>query len=197
MGVVVVEEAVDGGLEVGDGSEDATLEAALGQDGEKALDGVEPGGRGRGEVECPAEMARQPSPHDGMLVDGVVVEDRVDCLAGGDLAFDGVEKANELLMPVALHVAPDDGSVEHVHGGEQRGRAVPLVVVGHGSGAALLQRQAGLGAVERLDLALLVDGKHDGVRRRIDIEPDDVPQLVDEFGVLGQLELPDAMRLSP
>ena len=52
-------------------------------------------------------------------------------------------------------------------------------------------------AVERLDLALLVDGKHDGVRRGIDIEPDDVAQLVDEGGVVGQLELPDPMRWSP
>jgi hypothetical protein len=32
------------------------------------------------------------------------------------------------------------------------------------SGAALLQRQAGLGSVGRLDLALFVDGKHNGVR---------------------------------
>jgi len=36
LGVVIVEEAVDGGLEVGDGSEDAACEAALGQDGEEA-----------------------------------------------------------------------------------------------------------------------------------------------------------------
>ena len=35
MRVVVVEEAVDGGLEVGDGSKHAAFEAALGQDGEK------------------------------------------------------------------------------------------------------------------------------------------------------------------
>ena len=30
-GIVIIEEAVDSGLEVGDGSEDAALEAALGQ----------------------------------------------------------------------------------------------------------------------------------------------------------------------
>jgi hypothetical protein len=30
VGVVIIEEAIDGGLEVGDGSEDAALEAALG-----------------------------------------------------------------------------------------------------------------------------------------------------------------------
>ena len=81
-------------------------------------------------------------------------------------------------MPVALHAAADDRAVEHVERGEQRGGAVALVVVGHGAGAALLHRQAGLGAVERLDLALLVDRQHDGMGRRIDIEPDDVAQLV-------------------
>jgi hypothetical protein len=37
------EEAVDGGLEIDDGAEDAAFEAALGQLGEKAFDGVEPG----------------------------------------------------------------------------------------------------------------------------------------------------------
>ena len=133
----------------------------------------------------------------GMLVGGVVVEDRVDRLSGWNLALDGVEEADEFLMPMALHVAADDGSVEHVHRGEQGRRPVPFVVVGQGSGAALLQRQAGLRSVERLDLALLVDGKHDGVGRRIDIEPDDIAQLVDELGIPGEFELPDAMRLEP
>ena len=71
----------------------------------------------------------------------------------------------------------------------------PLVVVGHGAGAALLHGQAGLGAVERLDLALLVDREHDGMRRRVDIEGDHVPELVDELRVGGELELPHPMRL--
>ena len=92
-------------------------------------------------------------------------------------------------MPVALHVPADDGAVEHVQGGEQRGGAVPLVVVRHGAGAALLHRQAGLGAVERLDLALLVDRQHDGMGGRIDVEPDHVAQLVGEVRVVGELEL--------
>ena len=42
MGFVIVEEAVDGRLKVDDRSEDAALEAALGQNGEEAFDGVEP-----------------------------------------------------------------------------------------------------------------------------------------------------------
>ena len=98
-------------------------------------------------------------------------------------------------MAVALHVAADDGAVEHVEGGEQGGGAVALVVVGHGAEPPLLHRQAGLGAVERLDLALLVDRQHDGMGRRVDIEPDDVAQLVDELRIVGELELPPAVRL--
>jgi hypothetical protein len=40
-------------------------------------------------------MTRKPSPHGGMLVGGVIVEDGVDRLAGGNLALDGVEEADE------------------------------------------------------------------------------------------------------
>jgi hypothetical protein len=81
-----------------------------------------------------------------------------------DLCFDDVKEANELLVLVAFHVA------------------LTFVVVGHRVGAAGLHRQVRLGAVERLDLALLVDAEHDGVRGRIDIEPDDVAQLGYELG---------------
>ena len=38
LGIVILEEAVDGGLQVGDGSEDAGFETALRQDGEETLD---------------------------------------------------------------------------------------------------------------------------------------------------------------
>ena len=88
-----------------------------------------------------------------MLVSRVIVEDGVDGLARGDLALNCVEQANELLMSMGLHVAADHGSIEDVHGRKQGGRAAPLVVMGHRSGAA---------------------ANH-------------IPQLADEFGVLGKL----------
>jgi hypothetical protein len=37
-----------------------------------------------------------------------------------------------------------------------------------------------LAALERLDLALLVDAQHQGMVGRIEIQPDDIPQLFDE-----------------
>jgi hypothetical protein len=76
------------------------------------------------------------------------------------LSLDRIEKANELMMPVALHAAANDLAVEHVEGGEQGGRAVALIVVGHGPQAPGLLRQARLGAVELLDLRFLVDAQH-------------------------------------
>lgn len=54
-----------------------------------------------------------------------------------------------------------------------------------------------MGAVERLDLALLVDRQHDGVSRRIDIEADDVAQFIDELRIVGELELAPAVGLQP
>jgi hypothetical protein len=69
---------------------------------------------------------------------------------------------------------PITRAVENVHLGEQGRRAVPLIAMRHSSGATLLQRQSGLGAVERLNLALFVDRQDDGMCGRIDIEPDDI-----------------------
>ncbi len=57
-------------------------------------------------------------------------------------------------MPVTLHVALDHSATQHVQGGKQSGGATAFVVVGHSPEPALLQRQAGLGAAKRLDLAL-------------------------------------------
>ena len=116
-------------------------------------------------------MAGQPLAHLRMLVGCVVVDDGVDRLLDRHLRLDGIEEADELLVPVALHVAADDGTVEDVQSCEQRGRTVTFVVVGHRTGTARLHRQPWLGAVECLNLALFVDREDDRMGGRIDIEP--------------------------
>src|SRR4030081_2292523 len=117
---------------------------------------VEPGRRGRREVKRPAGMPGQPFLYLGMFVGRVVVDDGVDRHSHRHLRLGGVEEADELLVPVALHVAADDGAVKHIERGEQRRCAMAFVVVGHRPSATILHRQTGLGAVERLDLALLI-----------------------------------------
>ena len=112
-----------------------------------------------------------------------------------ELGVDHVQEADELLMPVALHVAPDDRPVEHVQGGKQSGRSIAFIVVGHGAETPLLHGQSRLGSVERLDRAFFIDGQDDGVGGRINVEPNDIAQLTDEVGIVRELELAVAVRL--
>jgi hypothetical protein len=120
-------------------------------------------------LEDEAGVPAEPPHHLGVLVGGVVVEDDVDHLACGHLGLDGVEDADELLVLVALYAAADDRAFRHVEGGDQGVRAIRDAVVRHGAAARPLQRQAGPGAVERLNLALLVHRQDDRVRGRIGV----------------------------
>ena len=81
--IVLFEEAVDRGLQVGERAKDAALEPALCESGEEALDRVEPGSRCRCEMERPSRMTFEPSSNVEMLMGGVVVDDSVDRLSCG------------------------------------------------------------------------------------------------------------------
>lgn len=188
------QEAVDCSLKVHDRVEHAALQPALAQLGEEPLDGVQPGARGRREMKGPARMTIKPTANHRMFVHGIIAQDNVDDLACGNLGLDGVQETGELLISMTLHVSADDRAIADVQRGEQGGRSEPLVIVRHGPGATLVERQARLGAVERPDLDLLIDGQNDGVRRRIDIGPDYVAQFGYEVRVIGKLELPAPMR---
>ncbi len=97
--VMLGNEAVNGGLQIGDGAEHAVFEPPLCQLGEEAFDRVKPGARGGREVERPARVAGEPSPDFFMFMGGVVVGDGVDDFACGNLSFDRVQETDELLMP--------------------------------------------------------------------------------------------------
>ena len=121
----------------------------------------------------------------------------MDALVGGDCGIDGVEEADELLMPVAGHIAADDGAIEDIEYGEQCRGAVTLVIMGHRAEPSLFERQARLCAIERLYLALFVERQHDGVGWMIDIQPDNIVELVSELWIVGELELLVVMGLQP
>lgn len=67
-------------------------------------------------------------------------------------------------------------AVLHFEHGEKGGDAAALGVVGHGAAVPGLERQARLGVVKRLDLALFVNRQHDGVHRRSQDEVDHIPR---------------------
>ena len=104
-------------------------------------------------------------------------------------------RSDEFLMPVAWHALADHFAIEHAEGRKQRGRASTLVVVRHRSAAALLHGKTGLRAIERLDLAFLVDAQDKGFVRRIEIQADDIVELVDKVLVSADLAGLDEMGL--
>jgi hypothetical protein len=172
IGVCHGDEVVDGDLQVDDGSEHASLEATAREFGEEAFDRIEPGCRGRDEVERPAGMPGQPLAYLRMLVGRIDGDDGVDFPSG--TCLDRVEEAYELLVAMALHVAADDGAVEDVKGSEwcrdvcRRGSSCR-----HGPASSVTL--AGCGRAP-LDLALFVDREDDrmgGRRTNVSHSPSD------------------------
>ena len=116
-------------------------------------------------------------------------------LPAGHGGLDPVEEADELLVPVSGHALADHRAIEDIQRGEQRGRAVLNRIVGYQPGPPILHRQGRLGAVERLNLRLLVDRQYETMGRRVEIQPNDGAQLGGKSRILRQLETPHPVRL--
>jgi hypothetical protein len=140
VGIVVLQVPHNSALELGDALEGAAPDAVSGDLGEKALDHVKPGGRGRREVQMEARMRCDPALHGCGLLSGIVINDKMEIETRWGLLFDQLEKMQELAMSMARQASPDNAAVQHVQRREQGGGAVALVVVGHGAGASLLDR---------------------------------------------------------
>ena len=183
---------LDPGVDVGGQLFDVAMRGALellGRErGEPALDEVHPRTVGRGEVEMEAAVPQQPAVHEWGLVGSEVVEDHVYVELGGHLSVHLVQEGNEVGAGVGLADVADHRARRHVEGGEEVTGAVALVVVGGASRRGGQHGQSRGGAVERLDLGLLVDGEHSGGHRRAHVEPNQVADLLDEVGVRRHLE---------
>ena len=141
-----------------------------------------------------APMLLQPGLHGRGLVGGVVVHDQMHVETLGCVALNDPEEAQELLGPMPRQALADHLAGLHIQGGEQGRGAMALVVVRHGSGAALLHGQSWLRAIQRLDLALLVDAQHQRLVGRVEVEDDHIGNLVGEFGIAGEFETARQMR---
>src|SRR5205823_13435450 len=100
----------------------------------------------------PAEPFGEPVADQFGLMARRVVHDDVNVEFGGDMFLYGVEEAAEFLRPVARHAFADDGSGLHVEGGKERGRPVPLIVMGAPFGLPWSHREQRLGAIECLGI---------------------------------------------
>ena len=111
----------------------------------------------------------------------------------GEFLVESAQKLEELLMPVPLIALANHLPMQRIQSGKQRRRAVTLVVVGHCPATALLDREAGLRPIERLNLALLVHAQNERLLRRIQIQSDHVGHFFQELGVAREFECLDPM----
>ena len=90
-------------------------------------------------------------------------------------------------MPVTWRSFNEDLPVQVIQRGKQSHRPMPVIVVSASGQVPLAQGKSGLGSLQGLALALLVTAKDDRAGRRIQIQPNDIP----EFG----LKLGDRWRV--
>jgi hypothetical protein len=106
-----------------------------------------------------------------------------------------VEKGEELLMGVLGIARAGDLPGRDLQGGVEAGGPVALVVMSHPVRLATLDRQRRLGAIQRLDLRLLIHAQDQRALRRRQIQADDVDHLLDQLRILGELKRPDLVGL--
>lgn len=99
-----------------------------------------------------------------------------------------LEETEELLVAVPVLAEPGHLPGGDFQGGEQGGGAMADVVVAALLVVARLHHKHLLGAVQRLDLGLLIDAQHDRVGRRVQIQAYNVGDLGLQFRVGGELE---------
>ena len=97
-------------------------------------------------------------------------------------------------MPVTRRSFSEDLPGQVIQRGQQGHRAVSVLVVSASSNVPLAQGQSGLGAFQSLALALFVAAKDDRAGRRIQIQPDDIPEFGLKLGAFGAFESQSAVR---
>src|SRR4030042_572510 len=109
-------------------------------------------------------MFGEPGPHTLVLMGAVVVADEMD-LSAREPTRHRVEELDELDVRMAREAAPVHLAARDFKRREQTGRSVSAIVVSHPRRKAGPHGKQRLGAVERLDLRLLIDAQYQRLLR--------------------------------
>ena len=178
--VMRIDERLNRRFELRHAAKGAAADLLHRQLGEPAFDETQPRGVRRREVHVEARAFGEPVPDQRRFVGAVVVHDDVHVESTRHLRLDQIEKFAKLRRAVPLMKLRDHFAGLRIERGKQGRRPVPLVVVRPAFDLARLHRQQRLRAIERLNLRLLIDAEDRRMRGRIQIQPDDVPDLLDQ-----------------
>jgi len=192
----MLDEVVDSGDQVFDAPETPSADRLLGDEAEPSFHLIEPGRVGGSVVDLEAGPLRQPESYLGMLVGGVVVDDQMNSKTFWHGLIDALEELKKLLMTMTCLALGQDSAGGDIEGGKQGGGAVANVVVGYTFHVSKSHGEHRLGPVEGLNLGLLIDGEHDRMVRRVQIETYHISHFFNKEWIAGQLEVLAAVRLN-
>jgi len=179
---------LDGLNQVRHALEYAAAEAFAGQFPKEALHQIEPRATRRRKMHVKAGMPREPLLHLGMLVRGVIVHDEMQGLVLGRLSINQPHEGQPFRVAMARKTGGNNMPFHHIQGRKQGGGAMSLIVMGHRFPAPLLERESRLGAIQSLDLTLLIDAEDERMFGGIQIQSHHVIEFLEELGILAELE---------
>jgi len=174
--------------------EGAAAYRLAGEDSEPRFDHVQPRGTGGREVEADIGMVRKPLPDLGGGVRGGVVQDHMH-LTSTITPVQQLQETQEVRSGVSLGALSEHLARGHFERRVKAGQSVAPVVVGLACRQIRPQRQHRLGALQRLNLGLLIHTQDHGVGGRIEVEPDHIADLRLGVRIGGELEALHTMGL--
>ena len=195
--VVLTDVSHELSFQVGDGSEYAARDNIALNLAEPQLDLVQPRRVGGREVQVNLGVCRQEVLDRCALVGREIVGNHVDLLATRLVDHDVGEERDELGGSVPRRRFAEHLAGLRVEGGIQRQRTMAKVLKAVPFGPARRQRQHRILAIQGLDRRLLVHAEHGGMRRRIQVQPDDVRGLFLKVRIVRGHVAFDPMRLEP
>jgi len=175
----------------------SAAEALGGEFPEEAFHQIEPRATRRREMHMKAGVPYEPLLHRGVLMGGIVIDDEMERFVRGRLSINEPQEFQPFRMAMARETGGDDGAFGHIQRGKQGGGAMAFIVMRHRPTSALLEGEARLCSIQRLNLRLLVDAQDEGMLGGIQIQADHVVEFLEEVGVIAELEGPDQVRFQP
>src|SRR5512134_2540506 len=197
LGRAVVEADVANELasEIVDGGEDTSGNDVAFDLREPIFDLIEPRRVCRREMQSDVGMICEELIDTLGLMSRKVVEDDVDFFASGLAGHDGAEESHELSTAMAVHRLAQYCAGARVERGVQRQRPMPVGLEAVALQATWAHWQHRIQAIQRLDRCFLVNAKHRGMLRRIEVKPNHVGGLLFEVRIVRAHVALDTVRL--
>lgn len=156
---------------------------------------IQPGDPGRNKVDMDAWVLQHPPSDHGGLMRPIVVEDEMNVQPRRHRRLNRVEERAEFTAALPLVQLPTHLTRLHVQSGKQRGGPEAPIVVRASRDLSRAHRQQRQHPVQRLNLGFLIHTLHQRLVRRMQVQAEDVPDLLDKEQILGEFEGFGPMRL--